>query len=110
MPEHIPEGSVVITPSEQYQRTAEQFGIITEKLGGLEQTMHPMVAQVAEHDAYINSLRQVGLPESLTTTKTKVEGVEKVQWRNAGFAAGIGGVVALVGGALVSVAVKALGG
>lgn len=110
MPEHIPEGSVVITPAEQWSRTSEQFGSISEKLSELQRDLNPIPAQVAEHDAYLNSLRQVGLPESMTTTKTKVEGVEKVQWRNAGFAAGIGGVVALIGGALVQAAAKAIGG
>ncbi|MGH3349298.1 MAG: hypothetical protein ACRDPS_01435 [Nocardioides sp.] len=110
MPEQIPEGSVVITPSEQYQRTAEQFGTITEQLSGIKQTLNPVAAQVAEHDAYLNSLRLVGLPESLTTIKGKVEGVERVQWRSMGFSAGIGAAVALVGGALVQTAMKAFGG
>lgn len=110
MPDSIPEGSVVITPSEQYQRTAEQFGIITEKLSGMEKTLDPVAAQVAEHDAYINTLRLVGLPESLTTVKGKVEGIERVQWRTMGFAAGIGAAVAVVGAPLVQAAMKAIGG
>lgn len=110
MPDSIPEGSVVITPSEQYQRTAEQFGIITEKLSGMEKTLDPVATQVAEHDAYINSLRLVGLPESMTTVKGKVEGVERVQWKSMGFSAGIGAVVAVVGGGLFQAAMKAFGG
>lgn len=110
MPDNVPEGSVVITPAEQWARTSEQFGIITEKLSGMEKTLDPVAMQVAEHDAYINTLRLVGLPESMTTVKGKVEGVEKVQWKSMGFSAGIGAVVAVVGGGLFQAALKAFGG
>ncbi|MGH4002031.1 MAG: hypothetical protein ACRDTJ_31720 [Pseudonocardiaceae bacterium] len=91
MPEQIPEGSVVITPSEQYQRTAEQFGTITEQLSGIKETLNPLPAQVAEHDAFINSLREVGLPGSMTTVKAEVTRIDRVQVKGLGIAAAIGG-------------------
>lgn len=96
MPENIPEGSVVITPAEQYQRTAEQFGTISEKLGSIERTLHPVTAQVAEHDAYLNSLREAGLPGSMA----RVSVLEKFMWVSVGLslASGIVGVSNLISG------------
>lgn len=91
MPDPIPDGSVVITPSEQYQRTAEQFGAISEKLSELQRDLNPLPAQVAEHDAYINSLRQAGLPESLTAMRAEVTRIDRVQVKGLGIAAAIGG-------------------
>lgn len=110
MPEQIPEGSVVITPAEQYQRTAEQFGTISEKLGSIERTLHPVTAQVAEHDAYINSLRQAGLPESMTQLKTDVTRIDRTQIKGLGYAGGIAAVIAIIGTPLVQAVIKAVGG
>ena len=109
MPEHVPEGSVVITPSEQYQRTAEQFGTITEQLSGIKETLHPMASTVAEHDAYINELRQAGLPGSMITVRADVTRIDRVQIKGLGIAAGISAIIAVVGGPLVQAAFKALG-
>lgn len=110
MPDPIPDGSVVITPSEQYQRTAEQFGAISEKLSELQRDLNPLPAQVAEHDAYINSLRQAGLPESMTQLKTDVTRIDRTQIKGLGYAGGIAAVIAIIGTPLVQAVIKAVGG
>lgn len=91
MPENIPEGSVVITPAEQYHRTAEQFGIITEKLGEVQSTLHPMAVQVAEHDAYIITLRQASLPEAIPKMTTRLDRLERFMWLALGISVASGG-------------------
>lgn len=101
MPENVPDGSVVITPSEQYQRTAEQFGTITERLGDVQRTLHPMAAQVAEHDAYINTLREAGLPGSVTALQTEVKQIDRTLVKWAGIVAGGVGLLSILGNAVV---------
>lgn len=99
MPDSIPEGSVVITPSEQYQRTAEQFGTITEKLGEVQRTLHPMATQVAEHDAYIITLRQTGLPEAMTKMGARLDRLERFMWLALGIslASGASDLIKFIG-------------
>lgn len=98
MPDQTPDGSIVITPADMYRQTTEQFGEIRQTLVHLETVMSPLSAQVAEHDAYLNTLRSAGLPESMTEMKTKVERIDKQQIRWGGIYAGVSAVI----GALVA--------
>lgn len=99
MPDSVPEGSVVITPSEQWSRTSEQFGTITEQLSEIKQKVNPVAVQVAEHDAYITSLRQTGLPEAMTKMTGRLDRLERFMWLALGIslASGASDLIKFIG-------------
>lgn len=84
-----PEGSIVITPDQMYRESHEQFGKIATTLETLQRDLHPLVGAVAEHDAFINELRQAGLPHRFVQLEQDVS-VLKGRWMwlmGAGFVA-----------------------
>jgi hypothetical protein len=96
-PSRFPDGSIVITPQDQYRQTTEQFGAITKSLQHIETTLSPIPAQVAEHDIYINTLRAAGLPERFHAVEVEVsrQGQQLAKWAGVfvatSFLAGLAG-------------------
>lgn len=83
-PARVPDGSIIITPQDQYRQTTEQFGAITKSLQHIETTLSPIPAQVAEHDAYIDRLRAAGLPERFAAVETEVSKHDRLLAKWAG--------------------------
>lgn len=85
----VPPGSVVITPEAMYRETSERYGHIDASLGEIRADLRPMLTTVAEHDAYINTLRSAGLPERFASIETEVQTLKgKITWA---FGVGAGG-------------------
>ncbi|WP_109507364.1 hypothetical protein [Nocardioides speluncae] len=101
--EQVPPGSVVITPETMYRESHERYGRIEAALTGIRTELHPLPAQLAEHDAYINSLRQAGLPERFSVVEADVQ-VLKGRWM---WAVGAATAAAFLAGILGSLLPKA---
>lgn len=94
----VPPGSVVITPETMYRDSHERYGRIEAALANIRTDLHPLPAQVAEHDTYINLLRHAGLPERFTVIEADVQAL-KGRWM---WALGAGSAAAFLAGILGS--------
>lgn len=80
-PSEVPDGSVVITPETMYREAHERYGRIESALAGIRTELHPVPAQLAEHDAYLNQLREAGLPQRFTRVEADVAALKgKLAW------------------------------
>lgn len=94
-PMPIPDGSVVITPNQQYAELQALRLSVTESMGSLTAAVTALTENVS---------KQAGDERrTLDDHETRIRSVERKVWMAAGFAAAIGGV----GGGLLS---RMLGG
>lgn len=101
----VPPGSVVITPEVMYRDTSERYGKIDAALGEIRSDLRPALATVAEHDAYINTLRAAGLPQRFGDVEREVLGIKaKISW-----AFGVGAGAAFLAGLLGAYLPRLLG-
>lgn len=98
----VPPGSVVITPEAQYRENSERYGRIEATMTEISAKLHPMLEKVGEHDAYLNSLRDAGLPQRFLTMEADVNTL-KGNWK---YALGIGAAVVFLAGLLGSLLPK----